>query len=224
MDKKEDHLTKEVFLGGVLVTLVIIAGFLFQILLDNSKERLETAHKKKIEQTIQQRQATLKVESPGLVTFDRPMNAAQSGFYNNSARVNVPHASEEYILAWASISACEALTYDAESLDQRKGDISRLFTKKGWGEYLSAAQNHRVFENVVAQNQIVTSRPTGPPKILKKEEFDGVYRWTVEVPVVMYYQSNKKRSASKRLVLLTIVRSTIHPHGLAVNEWISQAI
>ena len=86
-----------------------------------------------------------------------------------------------------------------------------------------ALTQSRLLEQVEQYQQVVTATATGAPVVVQEAVINGVYRWVVQMPLLVTYQSGSKRSDSNLMVTLVIVRvPTLEtPNGIAIEQWIA---
>lgn len=134
-----------------------------------------------------------------------------------------PNLTRAAVLSWTAQSSSEVMTFGFHDYRRRLQESSRLFTQRGWQSFNEALTQSRLLEQVEQYQQVVTATATGAPVVVQEAVINGVYRWVVQMPLLVTYQSGSKRSDSNLMVTLVIVRvPTLEtPNGIAIEQWIA---
>ena len=70
--------------------------------------------------------------------------------------------------------------------------------------------------------QVLTAAPQGAAVINRQGLRNGVYSWTIQVPIVVTYQSGTQKQAVPQGVTLTVVRqpNLESADGIGIDQWI----
>lgn len=138
--------------------------------------------------------------------------------------LSAPNLSKPALLSWATQSVTDVMSFGFNDYHRRLQESSVHFTRKGWSEFVDALDKARILEMVKEHQQIVTAAPTQAPVLESSGVVNGVYQWTVRVPIIVTYQSGNKKRSDHWNVYLNIVRVSRleSPHGVGINTWISQ--
>lgn len=134
-----------------------------------------------------------------------------------------PGVTNPVLLNWATEAIASTLTFGFNDYRRRFQENSKYFSKKGFASFTEALERARLIEMVKTNQQVVTAAPQGAPVIVSEGVKDGVYRWEVQVPTVITYQSGAKIRTDRLLITLVIKRSTLleNDKGLAIEQWIA---
>lgn len=137
--------------------------------------------------------------------------------------LNEPNLSTPALMSWAAQSATEVMTFGFNDYRRRLQEASRNFTGRGWESFTTALQRSRIIEMVEANQQVATAAPTGSPVMLSEGVVLGRYQWSLEIPLVVTYQSGTKTKNTHLLVTLVIVRvpRLESPNGVGIEQWIA---
>lgn len=127
------------------------------------------------------------------------------------------------LLSWAAMSASETMTFGFHDYRRRLQESSRHFTRRGWGSFTQALQDSGMIETVTANRQVISATPRGAPTILSEGLLpNGVYRWEVEIPMLITYELGQNRQSDNKTVRLVIVRvpKLESPNGVGIEQWI----
>ncbi len=132
-----------------------------------------------------------------------------------------PVLSTSELLEWATRAATSANTYNFVNYRKELQDASMYFTPTGWKEYQQALKSSRNLETVIAKKLTVSAVPTGAPIILDQGVIAGVYKWKVQLPLLITYESASTKITQPTLVTMLITRvSTLEvPKGIAIDAF-----
>lgn len=134
-----------------------------------------------------------------------------------------PNLSTPALMSWVAQSATEVMTFGFHDYKRRLQEASRNFTRRGWESFTQALQRSRIIEVIEANQQVVTAAPQGAPILQSEGIVQGRYQWTVQLPLVLTYQSGSKTRSDPLLVTLVIVRvpRLESPNGVGIEQWIA---
>lgn len=132
-----------------------------------------------------------------------------------------PVLSTPELLEWATRAATSANTYNFVNYRKELQDSSTYFTPTGWKEYQDALKASRNLETVIAKKLTVSAVPTGAPIILDQRVINGVYKWKIQLPMLITYESASSKITQPTLVTMLITRvSTLEvPKGIAIDAF-----
>jgi intracellular multiplication protein IcmL len=127
------------------------------------------------------------------------------------------------LMSWVSQSATEIMTFGFHDYQRRMQQSSRHFTRQGWESFTAALQKSRIMESVEASQQVVTAQPRSAPVLVQEGVFNGKYRWVVDLPLTVTYQSGSASRADNLMIRLVIDRvpSLESPNGVGIEQWIA---
>lgn len=76
---------------------------------------------------------------------------------------------------------------------------------------------------VETKQQVVTAAPAGSPILVSEGIVVGRYQWTIELPLVVTYQSGDQTKNTNLLVTIVVVRvpRLESPNGVGIEQWIA---
>ncbi|MCB1784380.1 MAG: type IVB secretion system apparatus protein IcmL/DotI [Alphaproteobacteria bacterium] len=134
-----------------------------------------------------------------------------------------PNLSAPALMSWVAQASTEVMTFGFSDYRRRLQEASRNFTKRGWESFTQALQRSRIIEMVEANQQVLTAAPKGAPIMESEGVVNGQYQWTVQVPLILTYQSGAKTSNSGLLVTIVVVRvpRLESPNGVGIEQWVA---
>jgi len=138
--------------------------------------------------------------------------------------LNQPNMNDAAVISWAARAASDVMTFGFHDYQRRLQESSIHFTRRGWQSFTEALQRSRVMEGVQKSQQVVTAAPKSAPVIIQQGLVDGIYRWVVELPLIVTYQSGTAQQSDTLNVQLVIVRvSTLDsPSGVGIQQWVAR--
>jgi len=133
--------------------------------------------------------------------------------------------STSALMSWVAQSATEVMTFGFHDYQTRLQKSSRHFTRQGWEGFTRALQNSKIIDAVLATSQVVTCKPRSAPVLIQEGVFNGKYRWVVDLPLQVNYQSGQKSRTDNLMVRMVIDRVTSleNPYGVGIEQWIAKA-
>jgi intracellular multiplication protein IcmL len=134
-----------------------------------------------------------------------------------------PNLSTPALLSWVAQASTEVMTFGFNDYRRRLQEASRNFTRRGWDSFTKALQDSRIIDMVEANQQVVTAAPRGAPILKSEGEYNGRYQWTVQLPIVVTYQSGPKKRSDNLMLTLVIVRvpRLESPNGVGIEQWLA---
>lgn len=135
-----------------------------------------------------------------------------------------PNMNDAAIISWASRASSDVMTFGFHDYQRRLQENSAYFTRRGWQTFSEALAKARIMEGVEQAQQVVTATISAAPVIVQQGLSAGIYRWVVQVPLTVTYQSGTEKQNTELSLQLTIVRvSTLDsPSGVGIQQWIAQ--
>ena len=134
-----------------------------------------------------------------------------------------PNMSQAALMSWVSQASIDVMTFGFHDYQKRLQESSKYFTRRGWESFTNALQSSRIIEGVENTQQIVTAAPQSAPVIVQEGIMNGKYRWIVELPLMVTYQSGAKSKTDLMRTRLTLERvpTLESEHGVGIEQWIS---
>lgn len=138
--------------------------------------------------------------------------------------LNESNMTDAAIISWAARAASDVMTFGFHDHQKRLQETSIYFTRRGWQSFTEALSRARIIEAVEANQQVVTAAPQRAPVIVQQGLVAGIYRWILEVPLVVTYQSGTAQQSSNLTINMVIVRvSTLdNPAGVGIQQWVAR--
>lgn len=132
-----------------------------------------------------------------------------------------PVVSTAELLNWATAAATSANTYNFVNYRKELQDASKYFTPAGWKEYQTELKASRNLDTVLAKKLTVNAVATGAPIILDQGVVAGRYKWKIQLPLLLTYESSSTKISQPLLVTMLVTRvSTLEtPTGVAIDAF-----
>lgn len=155
---------------------------------------------------------------------DRFFATTSDGRLIRMVALNEPNMNDAAIVSWAARAASDVMTFGFHDYQRRLQEASTYFTRRGWQSFTEALDRSRVIEGIQQGQRVVTAAPKSAPVISQQGLVDGVYRWVVELPLIVTYQSGTAQQSDTINVQLVLVRvSTLDsPSGVGIQQWIAR--
>lgn len=125
------------------------------------------------------------------------------------------------VLSWSTESAIEIYNYDYLNYQYILKKIKPLFTTAGYESYLKALEDSKNLELVKSKKLFVSAVPTGEPFISKEGmSEEGVYKWEVQMPVMVTYKSSTQLVQQQVNIAMDVVRTKLSESrsGIAIHS------
>jgi len=155
---------------------------------------------------------------------DRFFATTSDGRLIRMIALNEPNMNEAALISWAARASSDVMTFGFHDYQKRLQEASAYFTRRGWQSFTEAIDRSRVMEGVQQAQRVVTAAPKSAPVIEQQGLVDGIYRWVVQMPLIVTYQSGTATQSETVNVTLVIVRvSTLDsPSGVGIQQWIAR--
>jgi|JI10StandDraft_1071094.scaffolds.fasta_scaffold17595_6 intracellular multiplication protein IcmL len=132
-----------------------------------------------------------------------------------------PVVTSAELLQWATAAATTVNTYDFTNWRKALQEASDYFTPGGWREFQDALKSSNNLGTVTTKKLSVTAVATGAPTILDKGVINGVYKWKVQLPLLITYESASTNISQPVVATMLITRtSTLEtPRGIAIDAF-----
>lgn len=134
-----------------------------------------------------------------------------------------PNMNTSALMSWAAQAGTEVMTFGFHDYQRRLQYSSRHFTRHGWETFAAALQKSRIIESVEASQQVVSATPRSAPILVREVVFNGKYRWVVNLPLAVKYQSGTSARTDNLMIQMVIDRvpSLENPSGVGIEQWIA---
>ncbi len=140
-------------------------------------------------------------------------------------RLQYPDIQPVSLVNWVRDAAVMSFYYNYNNLDTWLADYSSYFTPLGWIHYYKALKNSGNIQKVKNDKITVTSTPIEPPKILWEGVDMNVYKWQVQVALLVHYQAETGKTVEQKLMITMMLRRTDAPtskNGIAIDQFIAK--
>lgn len=135
------------------------------------------------------------------------------------------------VLSWGTESVLQIYNYDYLNYQYTLKKIKPLFTPDGYQSYLKALEDSKNLELVKSKKLFVSAVPTGEPFISKEgASEEGVYKWEVQIPMMVTYRSTTQLVQQQVNMALDVVRVKLADsrfgvaiHSITANVTATQA-
>jgi intracellular multiplication protein IcmL len=155
---------------------------------------------------------------------DRFFATTADGRLVRMVALDEPNLNDAALVSWVARASSDVMTFGFHDYQKRMQDNSIYFTRRGWQSFTEALQKSRIVETVEKNQQIVTAAPQKAPVIIQQGMVNGIYRWIVELPLIVTYQAGSAQQSSTINAQLVVVRvSTLDsPSGVGIQQWIAR--
>lgn len=157
--------------------------------------------------------------------FHRPLPLFAAIAANNKrmqlSAFNEPNYLPNTLLRWASKAAVASYNFDFVNYNNQIANAAPFYTDQGWTAYKSSIND--LIADIVAKKIFVNSVVSGSPVIARQGIFPGKgYRWEIQMPFLVTYQSAETVSREGYFVLMTVVKvpTTVDPTGIGIDQFV----
>lgn len=155
---------------------------------------------------------------------DRFFATTSDGRLIRMIALSEPNMNDAAIVSWTARAASDVMTFGFHDYQKRLQENASYFTRRGWQTFSEAIETSRIMEGVQKSQQVVTASVQKAPVISQQGLVNGIYRWVVELPLVVTYQSGTATQSDVLQVQLVVVRvSTLDsPAGVGIQQWVAR--
>lgn len=135
--------------------------------------------------------------------------------------INQSMLTANEVMSWSTESVLEIYNYDYLNYQYTLKKIKPLFTSAGYESYIKALEDSKNLDLVKSKKLFVSAVPTSEPFISKEGVSDeGIYRWEVQVPVMVTYKSATQLVQQQVNMTLDVVRVSLPESraGIAIHS------
>lgn len=167
---------------------------------------------------------TLIVYINNAVPHDRYFATTADGRIMQLRPLDQPNLDTPALLSWLATAVSETMTFSYINYQRELQNASKNFTKTGWETFTSALQKSHILDSVREQQQIVTAQPRSAPVLMQSGVLNGRFRWILQMPLIVKYQSGKESRTDHLKLRLVVERvpSLENPNGVGIAQWIAQ--
>ncbi len=134
-----------------------------------------------------------------------------------------PNMPPSTLLQWANSAAIAAYTYNFVNYRQELQSASEFFTPDGWNQFINALNSSNNLKSVIDKKLVVSAVATGAPIILDQGVLNGTYTWTIQMPMLVTYQSASQVARQNVIVKMVVQRiSTLNSaRGIGISSFVA---
>ena len=134
-----------------------------------------------------------------------------------------PNMPPSTLLQWANSAAIAAYTYNFVNYRQELQSASEFFTPDGWNEFISALNSSNNLKAVIDKKLVVSAVATGAPVIVDQGVLNGTYTWSIQMPMLVTYQSASQTARQNIVVKIVVQRiSTLNSaRGIGISSFVA---
>lgn len=168
---------------------------------------------------------TLIVYMNNAVPHDRYFATTADGRIMQLRPLDQPNLDTPALLSWLATAVSETMTFSYVNYQRELQNASKNFTKTGWETFTAALQKSHILDSVRENQQIVTAQPRSAPVLMQSGVLNGRFRWVLQMPLIVKYQSGKESRTDHLKLRLVVERvpSLENPNGVGIAQWIAQA-
>jgi intracellular multiplication protein IcmL len=135
-----------------------------------------------------------------------------------------PNVNTEALMTWVEQAAVDVLTFGFNDIDARFAISRQHFSPEGWASFHEAMKNSQLLKNLLSFQQIITSIPAEPARLLSSGLVNGKFGWIAQVPVIMTIRAGSESTSKKITVRMIVVKMPTldNPRGVGIEKWISK--
>lgn len=133
--------------------------------------------------------------------------------------LGTPFASRGAILSFAYECTVKAYSLNHVQWRSQVGEASQCFTKDGFAQYQQALSDSGNLDRIKADKLVQTAYASGPGVVSREGIEDKVYRWEVQHPITISYETSGRAYAQSLIAEIGVTRvdTTETPLGYAIR-------
>lgn len=139
--------------------------------------------------------------------------------------LELPVKSVSEITAWSSQVAVQLFTVDFFNIDAQISKLRPFFTKPGWEAVTEALRSSGWAASLKEKKLSASAVLQGPPSVLTHGVENGSYRWVINFPLLVTYESASEQRKETRIFTLTVRRVDADfgagQAGIAIDSFIT---
>jgi len=117
-----------------------------------------------------------------------------------------PTVTDTQVLNWSRDRVVDLHTFTFTNWRGELQGLSKYFVKSAYENYIAALTNSKVIKKITNDKLLVTATPSRAPVITKKGVVNGVYMWTVEMPIIQTIEGGNTAPVNNNLVAQMVVQ------------------
>ncbi len=111
----------------------------------------------------------------------------QDPYSSKQKDISAAHRTAQEIVAWASNTAAEAMSFEPMTFNKTLTDVKPKFTDQGWAQYANWLTESQMADMVRTKKYTVSTVANGDANIVNSASAGGNYHWIVEIPVIITF-------------------------------------
>jgi hypothetical protein len=136
--------------------------------------------------------------------------------------LSLPVLPNPEVQEWLIETVAQVMSVTPTQYPMHMKKVQPYFVKNGWAQFLAQWQGAQIEELVLNRNYTMTALVMQMPTILAKGRDKGVYRWIVDVPVLLTYLSPEGQNQPYTITLrveLTRIAMLSDARLIAIDGW-----
>lgn len=152
--------------------------------------------------------------------YDRYVYFDESKTADTNVPLDKPLLSLQGMRTWVEENLPQLITLTAQNHAQELRDNKIYFSEKGFRAFLAFLGENKISDNVMDNNLDLTVMLENSPNILADSVFNGVYRWNIDLPLMLSYRG-RSAEQSRVTINMDIIRVPFgqNADGLAIDHW-----
>lgn len=141
--------------------------------------------------------------------------------------LKAPNIEPVGLLNWVRDAAVMSFHYDYNNVNKWLAQYSLYFDARGWFHYYQALKNSGNMMTVWQNKMTVTSTPLEPPTVIWEGVDLGVYKWRVQMPLLVQYRTETGNTVQQKLMVNMSLRRTddsMGKNGIAIERFVAKPI
>ncbi len=122
------------------------------------------------------------------------------------------------ILDWAKSAAIEIKHYNFMDLDEHFKKIGIYFIPASKSNYLHYLSNSGELDLVKSKSLLVEPQVNGTARILSQGINNDIYFWTIQIPLLVSYQSPEQALSTPVIMTMMIERCTSNTSNVCISQ------
>lgn len=138
--------------------------------------------------------------------------------------VNQPFLTDSQVTNFAVEAVTRSMTIDFANWRRDLSEASAYFTQPdGWAAYIATMEGSGILDMIRNRRLVASTVANGAMIIASGVDQNGVYGWTLQIPLTVTYQSSNESSREDLLAEVRLVRVPTwqKPDGIAISTVIA---
>ncbi|GIK74386.1 MAG: type IV secretion system protein IcmL [Chloroflexota bacterium] len=130
-----------------------------------------------------------------------------------------PLVNHDVVLQFAQRAAQKSFIFDFQNYNGQLTELRGLYTKTGYETLIASLEKNSVIDLVRTKRYVASAVATNAPALTWEGKDKGIYKWRVEMPMIITLQGQTERKDIPATVVVIVNRtpSIDTPNGIAVG-------